>query len=207
MVESAASTSAADIVIAEEDSDLACVERVQAGDVAAFDQLVRRYRERLYSVMYNMVGNREDAADLTQDAFIRAFRSIRRFRRNASFYTWLYRIALNRATSHLRRHRARQFFSLDNFDEEAAPASELLGRLVARHKTDRATLLRELQEKLNEAIHKLSVKHRTAVILHEIDGRSHAEIARITGTTEGTVRSRLHYAKQQLQVSLQGFLD
>lgn len=189
------------------DHDFSYVERVQAGDVDAFDVLVRRYRERLYAVLYNMVGNREDAADLTQDAFIRAFRAIRKFRRKSSFYTWLYRIALNRATSHLRSNRSRQFFSLENLDDQSVGASELLEKLVARHKTERSALLRELQEKLNEAIQKLSVKHRTTVVLHEIDGRSHAEIATMTGTSEGTVRSRLHYAKLQLQSSLQGFLD
>ena len=200
---------AVDVVneFASADSDLACVEQVQSGDLAAFDTLVRRYRERLFAVIYSMLGNREDAADVTQDAFIKAFRSIRKFQRRSSFYTWLYRIAINRATTHLRKHRNRQFFSLEHFDETVAPSPEFLEKLVANSKTDRPTLLRELQEKLNEAIQTLSLKHRTAVILHEIDGRSHAEIAAMTGTTEGTVRSRLHYAKQQLQVSLRGFLD
>ncbi len=188
------------------DEDLALVERVQSGEVAAFDHLVRRYRERLFSIIYNLVGNREDASDLTQESFIRAFRSIRSFRKNSGFYTWIYRIAINVATSHLRRHRSRQFFSLEKLDESGLGEADWLERLTEKGRTDRNALLRELQEKLNEAIQSLSLKHRTAVILHEIDGRSHGEIARITGTTEGTVRSRLHYAKQQLQASLQPFM-
>ena len=77
------------------DSDIAYVLRVQQGDVGAFDQLILKYRERLFSIIYNLTSNREDAADLTQDAFIKAFRSINRFKGKSSFFTWLYRIAIN----------------------------------------------------------------------------------------------------------------
>lgn len=187
------------------DADSALVARVQAGDVAAFDLLVKKYRQRLYSVVYNLTSNREDAADLTQDAFIKAFRSIHRFKGDASFFTWLYRIGVNTTLSHLKRNRFKQFFSFETIDEEGA-SSEIIEKLTARNQTDKATLINELQEKLNEALHKLSLKHRTVVILHEIEGLSHLEIAEVTKTTEGTVRSRLHYAKQQLQSYLQDYI-
>ena len=188
------------------DSDQVLVRRVQEGDVAAFDSLVRKYRERLYSVVYNLTSNREDAADITQEAFIKAFSSINRFQGKSAFFTWLYRIGVNTTLSHLKRNRFRRFFSLENLQEDGSHA-QVLETLAARHKSEKGALLSELQEKLNEALQKLSPKHRTVVVLFEIEGLSHQEIAEIVGCSVGTVRSRLHYAKQQLQADLQAFID
>jgi len=186
--------------------DAVLVRRVQAGEMAAFDQLIVKYRERLFSVVYNLTSNREDANDLTQEAFIRAFRSINKFKGKSSFFTWLYRIAVNTTITYLKRNRKRRFFSFEQIDEEGSAAAKLES-LASRAKTDKPTYLRELQEKLNDALQKLSVKHRTVVVLFEIEGLSHQEIAEITKTTEGTVRSRLHYAKQQLRETLRGYLE
>ncbi len=188
------------------DVDFALVERVQTGDVAAFDELVRKYRTRLYSVMYNLTGNREDASDLTQDAFIKAFQSIGRFRGKSAFYTWLYRIAVNHALTFIKKNRRRRFFSFDNMTEEAG-ADEIFEAIASKTRTEKAVLMEELQERLNESLQKLSEKHRAVVVLHEIEGLSHAEIAEITGASIGTVRSRLHYAKNQLQADLQPYLS
>lgn len=197
------STAAAD---APADSDVLLVERVQAGDVAAFDTLVVKYRERLYSVIYNITGNREDASDLTQDSMIRAFQSISSFKRKSSFYTWLYRIAVNTSLAHLRRNRLRRFFSFEQMHEDGIPP-EMLDTLVSHSGSDRRTMLKELQEKLNEALQSLSHKHRTVVVLHEVEGLDHADIAEIMNCSVGTVRSRLHYAKQQLQAALQAYIS
>ena len=188
------------------DTDKVLVERVQNGDVAAFDVLVRKYRERLYGIIYNMTSNREDAADLTQDAFIKAFSSINRFQGKSAFFTWLYRIGVNTALSHMKRNRFRRFFSLEHIQEEGSNA-QVFETLAAKHKSEKGALLSELQEKLNEAMQKLSPKHRTVVVLFEIEGLSHQEIAEIVGCSVGTVRSRLHYAKQQLQADLKHFID
>lgn len=188
-----------------EDTDLAIVRRVQGGEIQAYDQLVRKHRERLYAIIYNLTGNREDAADVTQEAFVKAFRSLDRFKLGSSFYTWLYRIGVNAALSHLKKNRRRQFFSFEQMGEEAREA-EVVEALARKTGSDRDTLLGELQEKLNESLQKLSHKHRTVVILHEIEGMGHAEIAEVVGASEGTVRSRLHYAKQQLQGYLQEYL-
>jgi RNA polymerase sigma-70 factor (ECF subfamily) len=190
---------------AESDADLALVRRVQAGDVEAFDVLVRSYRERVYSILYHLTGNREDAADLTQEAFIKAFQSIQRFQGNSSFFTWLYRIAVNGSLTHLRRSRIRKFFSFDQVDSEGAPP-ELIDALELPAGQERRLVLQEIQQRLNEAFQKLSLDHRTVVTLFEIEGLSHQDIADITGTSVGTVRSRLHYAKQQLQSELQDLL-
>jgi len=189
----------------EADADYAVVKQVQAGDVAAFDKLIVKYRERLFGVVYNLTSNREDAADLTQDAFIKAFQSINRFQGQASFFTWLYRIAVNTTLTHLRKHRHRTFFSLENLQEDQASA-QIIAQLSDKKGADRDAQLRELQEKLNEAMQKLSIKHRTVITLFEIDGLSHSEIAEITECSEGTVRSRLHYAKQFLQAELSQYL-
>ena len=185
----------------EADSDGLIVRQVQAGDVAAFDRLILKYRERVYGVVYNMTGNREDAADLTQDSFIKAFQSIHRFQGQSSFFTWLYRIAVNSTLTHLRKSRLRTFFSFEKINEEDK-SSQVLNALTDKSGADRDLFVKELQEKLNEAMQKLSIKHRTVVTLFEIDGLSHEEIADVMNCSVGTVRSRLHYAKQLLQAEL-----
>jgi len=187
------------------DEDAAVVQRVQQGDVAAFDQLVNKYRERLFSIVYNMTSNREDAADITQESFIKAFSSIRKFQGKSSFFTWLYRITVNTTLSHLKRNRFRRFFSLENMNEEAS-SREILETLSVKNRTEKGALIHELQERLNEALQKLSPKHRTVVVLYEIEGLSHQEIADIMNASVGTVRSRLHYAKQQLQAYLHDYM-
>jgi len=189
----------------EADADFSIVKRVQAGDVAAFDQLILKYRERVFGVVYNLTANREDAADLAQDAFIKAFQSINRFQGHCSFFTWLYKIAVNTTLSHLRKNRLRSFFSLEKIQEDGTNA-QLLEQLTDRNGADKDTYLRELQQKLNEAMQKLSIPHRTVITLFEIDGLSHSEIAEVMACSEGTVRSRLHYAKQFLQGELGKYL-
>ena len=118
----------------------------------------------------------------------------------------MYRIAVNATLTHLKRNRLRRFFSFENINEEVGH-SEIVEALAERTNADKSTLLHELQEKLNEALHKLSLKHRAVVVLFEIEGLSHQEISEVVGCSVGTVRSRLHYAKQQLQAYLQDYLD
>jgi RNA polymerase sigma-70 factor (ECF subfamily) len=184
----------------EADADMAIVHLVQAGDVAAFDRLIVRYRERVLGIIYHMTSNREDAADLTQDTFIKAFQSIQRFGGQSSFF------AVNTTLSHLRKHRLRSFFSLEKIDSDEPVSKEIIAALTDNSGAERDTYVRELQEKLNEALQKLSTKHRTVVTLFEIDGLSHQEIAEIMDSSVGTVRSRLHYAKQLLQSELQPYM-
>ena len=189
---------------ADEVGDL--VSRAQTGDLVAFDSIMLLYRERLYSVIYNMTFNHEDAADLSQEAFVKAFRSLKKFKGKSSFFTWLYRIGVNMTLSHLQRKKARRFFSFEQISEENASGKYLDKFSSSESSSVRNTLLNELHEKLNEALLKLSDKHRTIVVLYEIDGLSHKEIATIMKCTEGTVRSRLHYAKIQLQSLLSDYL-
>ena len=190
----------------EADSDMEIVRRVQAGDVAAFDRLILKYRERVYGIVYNMTSNREDASDLTQDSFIKAFQSIQRFGGQSSFFTWLYRIAVNSTLSHLRKSRLRSFFSLERVNSDEPVSREIIEALTDKTGVERDTFVRELQEKLNDAMQKLSTKHRTVVTLFEIEGLSHQDIAEVMNCSVGTVRSRLHYAKQLLQSEMQPYM-
>ena len=164
------------------------------------------YKERLYGVIFNITFNHEDAADLTQETFVKAFRSLSKFKRKSSFFTWIYRIGVNMALSHLKKKKARTFFSFDQFVGGEAHHKEISSLTTKENSSVRNTLLNELHEKLNEALSKLSDKHRTIVVLFEIDGLSHKEIASIMKCTEGTVRSRLHYAKLQLQSFLGDYI-
>ncbi|MDR3143873.1 MAG: sigma-70 family RNA polymerase sigma factor [Puniceicoccales bacterium] len=185
--------------------DLSLIERVKANDSRAFDVLVKKYRERVFSVVYNVTSNRDDAFDITQEVFIKAYRGIKHFNCKSAFFTWLYRIAVNSAITHINRHRLRRFFSLENIDEECAHAS--YGDVLADvEDAKRAIFLKELQENLNVALQKLSNKHRTVVVLCEIEGLQSSEVASILRCSEGTVRSRLHYAKEQLKSFLCKYL-
>lgn len=188
------------------DFDAAIIEKVKAGDVHAFGVLTKKYRERIFSVIYNMLSNREDAMDLTQDVFIKALTSIKSFKGDSAFYTWLYKIAVNKSITFLKKRRLRRFFSFENLDDEVSN-SELVEKLTARgFSGSKAAIINELREKLNEALQNLSIEHRTVVVLYEIEGLSHAQIAEIIGAKEATVRSRLYYAKQQLQSMLKEYI-
>lgn len=178
--------------------------RVQSGDASAFDLLVEKYKTRLYTVIYNMLGNHEDAADLSQEVFLKAFKSLYRFQNRANFYTWLYRIAINTTLNFIKR-RKNVSLSLNEMSstvEEDPTFKELTLKETVRRDLDR----KEIQEKLNEALQRLSKEHRTVVVLHDIEGMRHQEIAKVLGCSEATARSRLFYAHQQLQALLANYL-
>jgi RNA polymerase sigma-70 factor (ECF subfamily) len=188
------------------DSDWTVVQKIQAGDVKAFDELVKKHREKLYSVIYNLTANNADALDLTQETFIKAFQAIHRFKGQSSFFTWLYKIGYNSTLNYLKKHRHRRYFSFDTLNEEGA-SSEILNQISIQKSSEKSVLLKELQEKLNESLQLLSDNHRMVVVLHEIEGLGYDEIAEIMNCSEGTVRSRLHYAKEQLKVYLKEYIN
>ena len=183
------------------------VKSAKAGNLDSFDSLTLMFRERLYGVIYNMTFNHDDAADLTQDAFVKAFRSLSKFKEKASFFTWIYRIGVNLTLSYLRKKKSRKFFSFDQYVSDGVSVKDSEMFSCSDSNSVRSTLINELHEKLNEALSQLSDKHRTIVVLFEIDGLSHKEIASIMKCTEGTVRSRLHYAKLQLQSLLSDYIS
>ena len=181
------------------------VEQLQAGSQTAFWEFVNTYKQRIFSTVYNIVNNPTDAADITQDVFIKASQSIHSFKGNSSLSTWLYRIAVNMALSFIRKNKSRQTLSIDELDESGV-TPETLRLIPSTSGSDRSTALKELQKKLNDALASLSNNHRTVFVLFEIEGLSHQQIAEVVGCSVGTVRSRLHYAKQQLQSMLKEYL-
>lgn len=185
--------------------ELALIRRAQDGDLAAYDELVRRHQERIYATIYHMTSNHEDANDLAQETFIKAFRAINSFKGDSSFFTWAYRIAVNRTINFLKQRKNRAAMSLNDLDFNAEHDPDLVA-LISEKNPRRDVALSELQEKLNEALQKLSDVHRLVVTLHDIQGLPHDEIAQIMDCNVGTVRSRLFYARQQLQAWLSDYI-
>ena len=188
---------AADAPVAEMD----LVRRAQRGDLKAYDELVQRYQERIYATVYHMTSNHEDANDLAQDSFIKAYQALKSFKGGSSFYTWLYRIAVNKTINFLKQRKNRNHMSLNDLDFNTENNPDLVA-LISENTPRRDAGLKELQEKLNAALLKLSEPHRLVVVLQDVQGQSHEEIAEIMNCNIGTVRSRLFYARQQLQGDL-----
>ena len=186
----------------QQDDEL--IARAQKGDATAFDQLIVKYSQRLYGLVYNMTSNHEDTNDLMQDIWAKAYRSIPGFRGKSSFYTWIHSIGVNMTINFLKKRSRRYHMSLDDLDSNVQNDKEFI-ELTASSTPVREADLGELQKRLNEAMMKLSEDHRAAVTMFDIQGMPHAEIAKILGISEGTVRSRLFYAHRQLQNFLSEF--
>lgn len=185
--------------------EMVLVNRARHGDLKAYDELVRRYQERIYATIYHMTSNHEDANDLAQESFVKAFQALKSFKGGSSFYTWLYRIAVNKTINFLKQRKNRQHMSLNDLDFNAEHDPDLVA-LISDKTPRREAGLSELQEKLNAALLKLSESHRLAVVLHDVQGLSHEEIAKVMHCNIGTVRSRLFYARQQLQALLADYV-
>ncbi len=192
---------AADAPVAEMD----LVRRAQRGDLKAYDELVQRYQERIYATVYHMTSNHEDANDLAQDSFIKAYQALKSFKGGSSFYTWLYRIAVNKTINFLKQRKNRNHMSLNDLDFNTENNPDLVA-LISENTPRRDAGLKELQEKLNAALLTWSEPHRLVVVLQDVQGQSHEEIAEIMDCNIGTVRSRLFYARQQLQSLLTDYL-
>ena len=181
------------------------VRGARRGDLKAYDELVKRYQQRIYATIYHMTSNHEDANDIAQESFIKAFQALKSFKGGSSFYTWLYRIAVNKTINFLKQRKNRLHMSLNDIDFNAEHDPDLMA-LISEHTPRRAAGLSELQKKLNEALMKLSEPHRLVVVMHDVQGHSHEEIAETMDCNVGTVRSRLFYARQQLQGYLADYL-
>jgi RNA polymerase sigma-70 factor, ECF subfamily len=183
------------------------VRRAQAGDSAAFEQLVDYYKHRIYNYVLRMVGDPDTAEDIAQETFIRAYSSLASFRGASSIQTWLYRIASNLAIDTMRRRKYRyNSFSLDE------PLSTLDSEVSRDIEDDtpgpqRQLQTRQLQQKVTDAIVQLSPKLRTVIILYELQGMSYDEIAEIVGAPLGTIKSRLFNAREQLRELLGDQID
>jgi RNA polymerase sigma-70 factor (ECF subfamily) len=182
--------------------ELQLVAKCQMGDTAAFNELVTRYRQRGFAMIYNMVRNEQDAWDLTQDGFLKAWKSISRFRGQSSFFTWLYRILMNVTIDWMRR---KQIEGGTEFDDRVAlgtvePAAQTAPRPELQPLARVSD--KEIRARIDEAITRLSPEHRTVIILREMEGLDYQEIAEAMECSIGTVMSRLFYARKKLQVLL-----
>ncbi len=183
-----------------EPSDELLISQTLAGQTRAFDELVRRHSRKLHAMLMQMVGSEADAYDIAQEAFLKAFRSLRYFHGQSAFYTWLYSIAANQARNFLRKKKRENSFSLDN-DDKGDPMEKNNELADSNRIADpiRQANISDLKKKLTAAINELSPAHREVVTLCDIQGMSYAEISQLLHISEGTLRSRLHYAHRQLQ--------
>lgn len=183
------------------DNEKNLIIKCQAGDYDAFEVLVRKYSDKAFSVAFSVMGNQHDAADMTQEAFIKVFRNIRKFNFGSSFGTWLYRIVKNTCIDELRKKKHRNYVSMDTgfegedgeyvvqISDESADIQEILER-------------EETGRLLQEALMSLGEKHRSVLILADIKGYDYLEIARMLELPVGTVKSRISRAREKLAVIL-----
>lgn len=168
------------------DEDLRLVERYIAGDVDAVEDLVMKYQKQIYAVLYRMTGNAEDAKDLTQTAFVKAMEAMGGFRRESSFKTWFYQIAINAGLNHLKL-RCRQEVELE--ESLTGGHTGTLTRIIEK----------ERRVSIKEGLDELPARQRLAVILRAYEGLSCTETARIMGCTEGAVKAHYHHAVKKLR--------
>ena len=187
----------------ERDSELQLIIRSQNGDVAAFNELILHYQQMIYNVTLRMLGDRDVAADVTQDTFIAAFRGVQTFRGGTSLRAWLLRIASNQACDHWRRTHRHPIESLEILVDEDEPHTPgILSSFVATDQEgnpEESLLSQELQELIQQALEALPLDQRVAVVLCDIEGLSYEEIAATTQTTMGTVRSRIARGRGRLR--------
>ncbi len=175
------------------------VEQAQNGDLEAYSELVKRYRERIYRTIYRYTRNHNDTDDLAQETFLQAFRAIKRFRQKSGFYTWIFRIAVNRSLNFLKKAR---------LEKGKAGCEEKMENVAAAraHSPESVSAAKELGERLSEAVDSLPLAFRSSFILVVFQGMTHGQAARILRCSENTVSWRLHKARKILQAKLGPYL-
>lgn len=178
-------------------SDAACVRRLQRGDTGAFEVLVRRHERTIFNLMYRMLGDYDDAAETSQEVFLSAYRAIGQFRGEANFSTWLYRIALNHATTRRKGTSARQkrlvpIDGADMVDDGQVGPAESLEK-------------KELRESVQRALNELEPEDAAVILLRDLQDVSYEDVARVLKIPVGTVKSRLHRARQALKARLAAY--
>lgn len=181
-------------------TDQAVVERVLGGDMDAFSILVSKYQDRVYSAVLNYVANRDDAADITQDTFVKAYSKLATFNSGSAFYTWLYRIAVNAAIDFIRKRKSRPADSLDD-NKYTEVGFEPVSHDMSTD-PERVVVSSEQAHMLRNAIAKLSDKLRMALVLYDVEGLSQEEVAQVLNVPVGTVKSRVSRARAELKYLL-----
>ncbi|MCC6221264.1 MAG: sigma-70 family RNA polymerase sigma factor [Deltaproteobacteria bacterium] len=184
--------------------DLSLVERAKGGDVSAFRELVERYQQKVQAVAMSVSCSFEEAEDIAQETFLKAFRSLSSFRNECSFYTWIYRIAYNLSIDHMRKRYKQLETSLECSKVLDKISNATQSVAVNGQRPDKNFETAELGSQIQEAIENLSAEHRAVILLREVEGLSYAEISEVVGCSKGTVMSRLHHARKRLQEVLAG---
>ncbi len=190
------------------DQDGLLVQRCQANDLSAFDEIVARYQNRIYHFVRRMVGNDTVAEDITQDVFLKAFRNISAFRQESSLQTWLFRIASNLCRDNYRRkQRETAWFSFWRKSPNDDESSEEIELPDVSHAPERNYMQAELGDMIQNAIQQLSPVLREAIILHEIEEMPYEEVAQTLGVPLGTVKSRIFHGRSRLRKVLETYLQ
>jgi len=180
----------------------ALVKASQKGDMEAFEELVARHRDKIYARAFSMMRNEEEAIDLSQEAWVKAWQRLGQFQGEASFVTWMTRIVINLCLDQLRRQKRMRAESIEQLDEESGGVERQMP-VVTPNPTERLER-NELRQRIDKALAQLSVQHRTALIMHEFEELEYKEIAKRMGCSIGTVMSRLFYARRKMAVLLAG---
>jgi RNA polymerase sigma-70 factor (ECF subfamily) len=187
--------------------DRELVESARQGDREAFRTLFQRYHRRAYALAFGVLRNQDDALDVVQDAFIKAHKYLDKFEGNSSFYTWLYRIVMNLAIDHLRKHRRAHPVELDEQHlDESAGGDELLPKILGAN-PGRALMDKEIRARIDQALGELSENHRAVLVMRELEGMSYEEMAQAMGCSKGTIMSRLFHARKNMQKRLADLFD
>jgi RNA polymerase sigma-70 factor (ECF subfamily) len=179
-----------------ERSDVELVRLAREGDRQAFQELVERYQRKIYAMLYGMLHDPDAAWETSQDTFLKALRSLDQFKEQSSFYTWLYRIAVNLAIDYQRREGRKPLLGVP---DETVEAQAGLQDDMRRDDPFRRVGNRQIGERVRAAIDQLTPEHRAVILLREVEGLSYEEISRVMEIAKGTVMSRLHYARKRLQ--------
>jgi RNA polymerase sigma-70 factor (ECF subfamily) len=185
--------------------DVQLVRAFQAGDEKAFEELIRRYQRQVANIIYLTLGGREVVEDLTQEVFIRVYRSLNKFEFDASFYSWLYRITVNLCIDEIRRRKIKRTLSLDVFSEERVLEKEKTSKKIET--PSEALLESEKKEVVRKALQQLSSSHRMVLVLREYENLSYEEIAQTLRISVQAVKSRIFRAREEMRVILKEYFQ
>jgi RNA polymerase sigma-70 factor (ECF subfamily) len=180
--------------------DSALVRAAQGGDMAAFEELVARHRDKLYARAYSMMRNEEEAIDLSQEAWVKGWQRLRQFQGESSFATWMTRIVINLCLDQLRKQKRKRAESIEEMDDESGGVERQMPVITVNPTAGLERV--ELRERIDRALGQLSYEHRTALVLHEFEELEYKEIAKVMGCSIGTVMSRLFYARRKMATLL-----
>jgi RNA polymerase sigma-70 factor (ECF subfamily) len=183
-------------------SDETLVRAAHQGDMDAFEELVMRHREKIFARAFSMLRNEDEALDLSQEAWVKAWQRLNQFQGDSSFVTWITRIVINLCLDHLRRQKRQKTDSIEQMDEETGGVERQLP-VITPNPTEKLER-QELRIRINRALDQLSEEHRTVLVLHEFEEMEYKEIAKTMGCSIGTVMSRLFYARRRMASLLAG---